>query len=122
MAKVAEAIAIGIGPQADQATVNADVRDAMCSVSSWLSALMISSVIPSAKYSLSGSALRFLNGSTATDAASAFTSVPDDGIAPVDGNPPLGVTIASSRRTTSSRVCGRDAASFSRHCITSCLN
>src|SRR5665647_301954 len=48
---------------------NDDVRDA--TRSDWIRdrALMISSAIPSAKYSFSGSALMFANGSTATDLA-----------------------------------------------------
>ena len=47
---------------------NADVRDATRSPSSLARALMISSVMPSAKYSLSLSALMFANGSTAMEA------------------------------------------------------
>src|SRR5687767_13529275 len=48
---------------------NEDVRDATRSPCTFDSALMISSAIPSAKYSFSASALMFANGSTATDFA-----------------------------------------------------
>src|SRR5256886_1979826 len=46
---------------------NVDVRDATRSPSTRASAVISSSVMPSLKYSFSGSALRFTNGSTAID-------------------------------------------------------
>ena len=47
---------------------NADVREATCSASMPASALMISSVIPSLKYSASAPVLMLRNGSTAIEA------------------------------------------------------
>ena len=49
---------------------NTEVRDATCSPSTLVSAVISSSVIPSLKYSLSGSALTLTNGSTAIARAS----------------------------------------------------
>ena len=46
---------------------NADVRAATCRPGSCVSALMISSAMPSLKYSFSGSVLMFANGSTAIE-------------------------------------------------------
>ena len=46
---------------------NADVLAATRKSGSWASALMISSAIPSLKYSFSGSVLMFANGNTAMD-------------------------------------------------------
>src|SRR2546428_9135469 len=48
---------------------NETVLDATCNDWIFDNALMISSAIPSAKYSLSGSLLMFANGNTATDFA-----------------------------------------------------
>ena len=48
---------------------NVDARAATLSPGTCVSAVMMSSVMPSLKYSLSGSALMFANGSTATDAS-----------------------------------------------------
>src|SRR5207249_5245529 len=46
---------------------NADVREAMRRPSTLVSALISSSLMPSLRYSLSGSALAFTNGSTAME-------------------------------------------------------
>src|ERR1700746_2394813 len=46
---------------------NADVREATRNACALLNALMISSAMPSLKYSFSGSALMFTNGRTAID-------------------------------------------------------
>jgi hypothetical protein len=48
---------------------NEEVRDATRSDWIFVRALMISSAMPSVKYSFSGSALMFAKGSTATDLA-----------------------------------------------------
>ena len=44
-----------------------ELREATCNPGTFASALMISSVIPSAKYSFSGSALMLASGRTAID-------------------------------------------------------
>ncbi len=54
---------------------NAEVRDATWSDCTFISALMISSAIPSVKYSFSGSALMLANGSTAIDVRAATAGV-----------------------------------------------
>ena len=59
----------GARPSSLPLKANADVRDATRSASMPASALMISSVIPSLKYSASVSALRLRNGSTAIEAS-----------------------------------------------------
>src|SRR6478672_7316314 len=53
----------------------ADVRDATSSARIFVSALMISSVIPSVKNSFSASGLMFVNGSTATDLLSDVAAI-----------------------------------------------
>jgi hypothetical protein len=53
---------------------NADVRAATRRPASWVSALMMSSEMPSEKYSFSGSPLMLANGSTAIERSSGSTS------------------------------------------------
>ena len=59
-----------------------DERAATWRPSNCVSALMISSVMPSLKYSLSGSALMLANGSTAIDFAPAVSSLDGDAVRP----------------------------------------
>ncbi len=82
---------------------NEEVRDTTRRASTLLNALMISSAMPSVKYSLSGSALMLANGSTATDGVSSFWPWP---------------TVCLTRRssaTSSPAVWKRASRSFSRH-------
>src|SRR5947208_2285232 len=74
--------------------------------------MMMSSVIPSLKYSLSGSPLMFVNGKTATAAVVAIGTATTAGIG-------TGVAdAASSAATMSDALCGRSDGSLPRHCIT----
>ena len=64
-----------------------DVRDATCMPGTFASALMISSVIPSLKYSFSGSALMLASGSTAI-AFGAMAPLTSGGVRFVPVSPP----------------------------------
>src|SRR3954453_7966914 len=73
--------------------------------------MMMSSVIPSLKYSWSGSPLMFVTGSTATAAADGA------GVATC-GIGAGGAAFASSAATMSDALCGRSDGSLPRHCMT----
>src|SRR5689334_21669343 len=74
--------------------------------------MMMSSVIPSLKYSLSGSPLMFVNGSTATAAADGA------GVATTAGIGTGVEAAASSAATMSDALCGRSDGSLPRHFMT----
>ena len=62
---------------------NDEVREATCKPGTLASALMISSVIPSLKYSFSGSALMLASGSTTIDFSGAAARGTLGGVCPV---------------------------------------
>ena len=94
---------------------NEDVREATRSEPTALNACTISSVMPSLKYSFSGSALMFRNGSTAIEfaAAGAWTSA-------AAGSAPVTVLGWISAAMKSAAVANRSAGAFASARVTAC--
>ena len=95
---------------------NDEVRDATRSERTALNALMISSVIPSLKYSFSGSALMFRNGSTAIEFAAAGGGRTSGRAGDVTVSGPC----LASAATKSAAVANRSAGAFASALTTTC--
>ena len=96
---------------------NEAVREATRNAATRVSALMISSVIPSLKYSFSGSALRLTNGSTAIEPAGGAT-----GCGAASGGAVAAVAVrgVASASTSSAAVAKRSAGARASARATAC--